>query len=122
MKNEPEWIEWESETDECPVPSRDVEVKFRDGKIERDKTPQGWCWEWSGSEGDIIAYRDWTAFYESKKKTEKNHPAEAFGKQIEMEQEEKWQKELAITLKGLSKDQLNFAYGYIVSRLESLKD
>lgn len=71
----PEWIEWDDYcTHECPVPAgHDVEVKLRDGKTERDSEPETWDWyndpdyvaDWN-----IVAYRDWTAFYEQQQMTE----------------------------------------------------
>lgn len=68
----PEWIKWDAYcTHECPVPSgHDVEVRWRDGTLSRDEMPEDWNWynnPRSKKEVDIIAYRDWTAFYEQQK-------------------------------------------------------
>lgn len=56
---EPPWVEWEG--GKCPVGVADsVEVKFRDGLIERSRYPWTWAWSKTGKEEDIIAYRNWT--------------------------------------------------------------
>lgn len=54
---EPEWIEWNG--GECPVRNgADVEVRFRDGGIDRDSMPE-YCRNWyhEGTDDDIVAYR-----------------------------------------------------------------
>lgn len=53
---EPEWIEWCGGA--CPVRNgADVEMRFRDGDVDRDDDPHGWDWNHIGRDGDIVAYR-----------------------------------------------------------------
>lgn len=50
------WIPWDG--GECPLPDgAGHEVKFLDGDIEEDESPETWQWGNDGSSGDIIAYR-----------------------------------------------------------------
>ncbi|HEY9814849.1 MAG TPA: hypothetical protein V6D20_03450, partial [Candidatus Obscuribacterales bacterium] len=61
----PEWVEWSG--GECPVPQgNDVEVKFLDGQIHRDRQPEGWAWNAREVSCIIEKYRDWTAWEQSK--------------------------------------------------------
>lgn len=47
---------------ECPVPAgHDVTVKFRDGCIIWDNSPELWDWPHNGTDNDIIGYYDHTA-------------------------------------------------------------
>ncbi len=60
MKKEPAWIDHDG-SDTCPVPTEhDTEVMFRSKDTDRDDCPYSWYWK------DIIKYRDWTNFENSK--------------------------------------------------------
>ena len=75
MKTEPDWVEHDGSA-ECPVPEgHDVEMRLRNGRKGRDKTQEDWPrWDHVGADVDIIAYRDWTAFYEQQEQTQWRGP------------------------------------------------
>ncbi|WP_191923829.1 hypothetical protein [Pantoea agglomerans] len=50
-----EWIEWRG--GECPAKGKLVDVKFRDGFIDRHQKAEGYHWVDNGQGYDIIAYR-----------------------------------------------------------------
>lgn len=50
------WIPWDGVVATHPVVFGDVEVRFRNGRLDCDKAYR-FCWEHSGHDYDIIAYR-----------------------------------------------------------------
>ena len=74
MKTEPEWKD-NLGTEECPVPADHVvQVMFRNGNISSQSSPERFAgqfrWNHLQAEGDIIAFRDWTAWEEQLKAEE----------------------------------------------------
>lgn len=55
QRGEGEWIEWGG--GECPAKGKLVDVKFRDGFIDRHQKAEGYRWVDNGQGYDIIAYR-----------------------------------------------------------------
>lgn len=127
--SEPEWIKWVGLTEECPVPDgRDVEVKFDDGTVSRNNMPEEWDWRYQkvfSFGANIIAYRDWTAFYKQQEKQmtgqqfkqQRNHPAAALAEQLDSEQKEDQDATVADLIDILTRDQQLFALGYLSAKL-----
>lgn len=56
QENQTDWIEWQG--GECPLASGlKHEVRFRDGRIVKDDTPETWIWSHGDDYTDIVAFR-----------------------------------------------------------------